>query len=191
MDLLKRGFKNNYIRKKLNITPYDFDIFIRDIKAKKIMTSQEINVAKERKRQEDVIFVADCVNNGLTSKEIRELKPEFSYNEITPMLKELIEKGIITQEKIDKNARNAGIKTLNRNVQLSPEEQIQFIENKVREGYAPKEIVESDETKSLSMHKVLYQKRQLIAKGIISKEEADNAMKKRQEKLLEEKRQKA
>ena len=83
IQCLKKGWKNFYIRKVLNITPYDFDIYIRDIKRKKIMTSEEINEARERKYQEDLKFIEDCINDDdLTVLEIRELKPEFTYNEV-------------------------------------------------------------------------------------------------------------
>ena len=96
VQCLKKGWKNFYIRKELNITPYDFDIYLKDIKRKKIMTTKEINEARERKYQEDLEFVADSINNGLTTVKIRELKPEFTANEVTPMIKELIATGIIS-----------------------------------------------------------------------------------------------
>lgn len=79
---------------------------------------------------------------------------------------------------------------MNKGLQLSPEEQVQFILDKVRKGYAPSEIVNSDKTKSLTLHKVLYQKRKLIAEGKISQEEADRAMRRRQEKVLARKHKK-
>ena len=161
------------------------DVYIRDIKRKKIMTSEEIKIARENKRQEDLKFIVKCVNDDkLSITEIRELKPEFSYNEVTPMIKELIEAELITQEQVEENRKNATRRTMNKDVELSPEEQVKFILNKVRKGYTPLEIVKSDKTKSLTMHKVLYQKRQLIAKGIISAEKAHIAMQKRQEIAL-------
>ncbi len=184
---MKRGWKNYNIRKELSIPPYDFDVYLGDIKRKKIMTSEEIKVAREKKRQADLQFVADSVNNGLTMTQIRELRPEFSYNEVTPMIKELIAKGVITQEQVDENRKNGAKKTMNKGVKLSPEEQVEFILDKVRKGYTPAEIVQSDKTKSLTMHKVLYQKRRLIAEGIITEKEADNAMRKRQENELKRK----
>lgn len=152
------------------------------------MTSQEINEAREKKKKEDLKFVADSVNNGLSAEEIRKLKPEFGYNEVSPLIKELIDLGSITQEQVNENATNARRKAMNKSVELSPDEQVSFILDKVRMGYMPIEIVESDKTKSITMHKVLYQKRQLIAKGIISEEEAQQAMKKRQEEAIAKKR---
>ena len=76
---------------------------------------------------------------------------------------------------------------MNHSVDLSPEEQVEFILDKIKKGYTPAEIVESDKTQSLTMHKVLYQKRQLIAKGMITEEKATKAMQKRQEKVLAKK----
>ncbi len=172
------------------MTPYDFTIYLKDIKYKKIMTSEEISIAREKKRQEDLQFIVDSVNAGLTITQMRDLKPEFSYNEFTPMIKELIEAGVITQEQVDDNAKKGSKKTMNQGLQLSPEEQVQFILDKIRKGYAPTEIVNSDKTKSLTMHKVLYQKRKLIAEGKISQEEADRAMQSRQEKALARKHKK-
>lgn len=184
---LKKGWKNYNIRRKLNISPFDFDIYIGDIKRKKIMTSEEIKAARAKKREEDLKFIADSINDGLSLTQIRELKPEFSYNEVTPMVKELITNGVVTQEQVEENQKNATRNTMNKEVELSPEEQVKFILDKVRKGYTPAEIVKSDKTKSLTMHKVLYQKRRLIAEGIITEEEADNAMRKRQENALKRK----
>ncbi len=184
---LKKGWKNYNIRRKLNISPFDFDIYIGDIKRKKIMTSEEIKAVRAKKREEDLKFIADSINDGLSLTQIRELKPEFSYNEVTPMVKELITNGVVTQEQVEENQKNATRNTMNKEVELSPEEQVKFILDKVRKGYTPAEIVKSDKTKSLTMHKVLYQKRRLIAEGIITEEEADNAMRKRQENALKRK----
>lgn len=189
VQYLRKGWKNNAIRKELDVSPYIFTIYIRDIKNRKIITAEEIREAREHKRQEDLQFIVDSVKRGLSATEIRALKPEFTYNELTPMISELIEKGLITQEQIDENKINSKRRSINKNVTLSSEEQVQFILDKVREGYTPQEIVTSDKTKSLTMHKVLYQKRQLIAKGIISAEEAKRAMQERQDKAIEAKRE--
>ena len=108
------------------------------------MTSEEIKAAREKKRQEDLQFVADSVNAGLTVTEMRELKPEFGSNEVTPMIKELIAAGLITQEQVDENKKNGNNRTRDKNLKLSPEEQVQFVLDKVRKGYTPLEIVESD-----------------------------------------------
>ena len=166
------------------MSPSEYDIYLRDIRDEGIMTSEEINMAREKKRQDDLQFVADSVNSGLSITEIRELKPEFSYNEVTPMIKELIQKGVISQAQVDENRKNATKKAINKNVKLSPDEQVQFILDKIKKGYTPSEIVKSDKTRSLSMHKVLYQKRQLIAKGVISEKEANTAMQERQKKAI-------
>lgn len=184
---MKKGWKNYNIKKELNIAPFEFDVYMKDIKYKKIMTSEEIKEAREKKRREDLRFIADSINEGLSLTQIRELKPEFSYNEITPMVRELIATGVITQEQVEENKKNATKRAMNKGVSLSPDEQVEFILNKIRKGFTPTEIVKSDKTKSLTMHKVLYQKRRLIAEGIITEEEADNAMKKRQENALKRK----
>ena len=187
VECLRKGWKNYYIRKVLNITTYDFDIYIRDIKRKGIMTTEEIKEIRENKKQEDLKFVADCVKNKLTIEKMRKLRPEFTYNEITPMIKQLIDMGIITQEQVDENRKNGQRQTINQQLELSPEEQIEFVFDKVKKGYTPAEIVESDKTKSLTMHKVLYQKRQLIAKGRITQEEAKKLMEERQREKTQEK----
>ncbi len=187
VQYLRKGWKNNAIRNKLDISPYEFNIYIRDIKKRKIITSEEINEARENKKQEDLQFIVDSVKSGISIREMKALKPEFTYNEFTPMIKELVEKGLITQEQINENKINSKRKAMNINAVLLPDEQIQFILDKVREGYTPLEIVNSDETKSLTINKVLFQKRQLIAKGIISDEEAKKAMQERQDKVLEAK----
>lgn len=38
VELLKKGLKNYVIRRELDIIPYDFDIYLKDIKTKGIMT---------------------------------------------------------------------------------------------------------------------------------------------------------
>lgn len=106
------------------------------------------------------------------------------------MVKELIEKGVVTKEQLDENRKNAYRKAINKGAELSADEQRQFILKKMKKGYSPAEIVRSDNTKSLTIHKVLYQKRRLIAEGLITEEEAENAMKKRQEKELKKKHMK-
>ena len=176
---LEQGWKGHNIRKMLDITTYEFDIFMRDIREKRIMTSEQIKLARERKKQEDLQFVANSVHSKLTITQMRQLRPDFSYNEITPMIKELIKKGIITQEEVEENRKQGFRRTINRTVKMTPEEQTQFILDKVQKGYSPKEILDSDTTQSLTMHKILYQKRQLINKGYITKEQADRVMKER------------
>ena len=190
VNYLEQGWKGHNIRKKLDITPYEFDVLMRDIKAKGIMTAEQIKLARERKRQEDLQFVANSVHSKLTISQMRQIRPEFSYNEITPMIRELIKDGIITQEEVDENKKQKIIRTMNSSVQMTPDEQTQFILDKIQQGYSPKEILDSDTTQSLSMHKILYQKRQLISKGKITQEEADRLMqeriKKQQDKKIEE-----
>lgn len=38
VQYLKRGFKNFVIRRELGVTPYEFDIYLNDIKKNRIMT---------------------------------------------------------------------------------------------------------------------------------------------------------
>ena len=187
---LREGCKSSTIRKRLNITPDELAMYCKDIKSKKIMKLEEIEEARTRRRQEDLQFIADSVKIGLSIREIQKLKPELNSKEINPMTKELIASGVITQEMIKKNARNSSRRTINKSVELSPEEQVQFILDKLKKGYTTGEIVESDETKSLTINKVGYQKGQLVKKGMISKEEIEKAMQKRQEEILAKKHEK-
>ena len=80
VNYLEQGWKGHNIRKKLDITPYEFDVLIRDIKAKGIMTAEQIRLARERKRQEDLQFVANSVHSKLSISQMRQIRPEFSYN---------------------------------------------------------------------------------------------------------------
>ncbi len=175
--------KNYKINKQLNITSYDFNIYMEDIKNEKLITVEEINIARETKKQEDLKFVKDCINKGITHKQIRELRPELDYGETTQMINELINVGAITREKVTENAKNSFKKTLSKDIEMPLAEQEQYVLEKVKQGYTPTEIVQSDRTKSLTMHRVLYQKRKLIQKGIISQEEAKKLMKERAEKI--------
>ena len=181
---LKLGWKYDNIRRKLDISTYDFNIYLRDIKYKKLLTSEEIKEARRIKREDDLKFVAEHIQQGFSLQQIRDLKPEFAHNEITPMVKELIDAGIITQEQVNKNTKEGKKATANKKYEMSVDMQLQYIIDKVREGFSPQEIVDSDETKTLTLHKVQYQKRQIIANGIISQEDADNAMNKRKAKKL-------
>ena len=157
---------------------------MRDIKAKKIMSSEQIREAREMKKQFDLIDLEKHIKSGKSIQLFRELHPEFHYNEVTPLVKELIEAGKITREQIDENGRNSARNAYSKNSQLSMDEQMAYIIDKMREGYAPKEIAESDETKSISLYRVLYYKRKIIEKGIISEEEAKSAMQKRQKERI-------
>lgn len=187
---LKLGWKYFAIRKVLNITPFYMNVYIKDIKNKGIMTSAEIELLREKKKNEDLVFLENHINLGNSVDSFRELKPEISYNEVTSLIKELISEGRVTQEQIEVNRRKAINKSINKNVQMSHEEQINFIIDKLKKGYTPKEIVDSDKTNSLTMYKVLYQKRRIIAQGIISQEDADKAMEKRQNRKVSRKHNK-
>lgn len=191
VECLKKGWKNPYIRKVLGINSYETEIYIKDIKRKKIMTSEEIKEARERKRQEDLKFVANSINNdGLNGKQIRELKPEFAFNEVTSIIKELICVGIVTREKIEENRKNSFRRIMNKDAKMSIEEQESYVLDKVRKGYNSKEITESDTTKTLTKNKVINLKKQLIAIGKITQKEADEAIQKRQKEILNKKHNK-
>lgn len=178
VELLKKGEKNTTIRKKLNLTPYNTDMYIKDIKRYKIMSSEQITKARELKKLKDLQFMAEYIKRGYTLTQIRELKPEFSYNEPTALAKILIELGIITQEEITENRKKGTKNSMNRDCELSAEEQRNLVIKGVQKGLTPLEILNSDKTGSLTMHKVLYQKRLIIEEGIISKEKAEKLMKK-------------
>lgn len=187
VSYLKLGYKGHVIRKKLNISTYEFENYVTDIKKRGIMSAQEINDARATKRANDLEFVAEHVKQGDSLTRIRELRPEFSENETIPIINELIEQGIITREQVEANRKRAHVATINQNAQMSAEEQRKFVIERVKQGLTPQEIVDSDETGSLTMHKVLYQKRLIIAEGIVSQEDADLAMKKHKAEVLDEK----
>lgn len=184
---LKLGWRTGAIRKKLEITPFYMDIYLRDIKKQKIMTSEEIALAKEKKKKQDLEDLENHIKSGKSIAQFREMKPEFTQNEATPLIKELIETGRITKEQVAQNRKNAAAHTMNEDVEMSPEDQKHFILDKIKAGYTPSEIVDSDETHSITMYKVLYQKRRFIEQGVVSQEEADTAMKKRQKDMLSQK----
>lgn len=190
VELLKSGEKNSTIGQKLNLTPYDINIYVSDIKRYKILSSEQIVEARELKKLQELQFVAEYIKRGYTLTQIREMKPEFSYNKPTALAKILVELGIITKEEIDKNRDNGKRDTMNRGFKLSQEEQRTLIIKGIKKGLTPLEIVESDKTGSLSMHKVLYQKRLIIQEGIITKEKADKAMQNHINKELDKKHQK-
>lgn len=187
VSYLQLGWKNDAIRKKLEITPFYMDIYLNDIRNQKILTVEEITIARDKKRIKDLEDLENHIKNGGSIQQFKEMKPEFAPNEVTPLIKELIANGRVTQEQIDQNRKKAAIRSMNREVEMSPEEQVQFILDKLKEGYSPTEIVKSDETHSITMYKVLYQKRKLIAQGSISQEKANEAMKKRQQDKLQQK----
>ena len=179
--LLRRGYKNDAIRNTLGLLPLEMTMFYNDITDHRIFTRLEVKRAREHKHELDLQFIEDSVKNGCSVSEIIEENPEYTYNRVTPMLKELIAKGRISREQIDENGKKARNKKLNKDSQMSIKEQEQFVMAKVKEGYLPSEILESDETGSLTINKVLYYKRKAIIDGIISQEEADRAMAERRE----------
>lgn len=185
--LLQTGWKTGAIRKSLDITPFLMNVLLRDIKAKKIISREEIDQARLRKKERDIRDLEVIINCGYPVDYFRETHREFTYNETTPLVKELIDKGKVTREQIERNGRRAAKERLNSNCKMSLDEQMLFVADKVRKGYPPRDILKSDKTHSLTMHKVLYQKRLIISKGIVSQEDADKAMKKYIKKALKRK----
>ena len=185
--LLGLGWRTGAIRKHLNITPYYINIYLRDIKYKKLISPEEIRKAKDEKKINDLKALEDIIQSGLPIDYFRETHPEFTYNEVTPLIKELIEAGKVSRDQIEKTARKTSRQRRSGTPRLSADEQIAFVTDKVKKGYSPQEILKSDKTKSLTMHKVLYQKRQIIAKGIISAEEAERLMRRRQARNCDKK----
>lgn len=162
-----------------------------DIRRKGLLTPEEIKLARESKRQDNLKFIADCVNNHLTFREIRALRPEITYQGLNKMIKELKSSNIITQEQIDENSVMGKKRTLNKDAKLSSEEQAEFVLRKLREGYGSSEIARRDTTGTLSREKAEYHKRLLISNGAISAEEIKEAIAQRKKKTTKAKHEEA
>lgn len=190
VQYLRKGHKNSTIRTELDISPLELRVYIKDIKDGNIMSSEEINDARERRKQENIKFIIKCINDDeLGIEEILQLRTELDSNELKKIVKKLINDGTVNKEQIDSNAKKATKRSKNKSATLSPEEQLQFVLEKVRKGYSPSEIAKSDETKSITANKATYQRDQLIEQGIISKEEVKKAIQQRKEMLLQIKHQ--
>lgn len=181
VELLRLGLKPGSIRTRLNISSYEYALCRRDIRHKNLITSEEIQEARKNREQKDLEYVVDNIKKGYSLGEIKESNSDFVSNEVGKIAAKAIQLGLITRDQVEENRKSATKRAMNLNAKLSPEEQLQFIIDKVKKGYTPKEISESDKTKSISYHKALYQKRQIIANGIISQEDADKAMRERVE----------
>lgn len=181
VELLRLGLKPGSIRTRLNISSYEYALCRRDIRHKNLITSEEIQEARKNREQKDLEYVVDSIKKGYSLGEIKESNSDFVSNEVGKIAAKAIQLGLITRDQVEENRKSATKRAMNLNAKLSPEEQQQFVIDKVRKGYTPNEIVESDKTKSISYHKALYQKRQIIANGIISQEDADKAMRERVE----------
>ena len=182
VELLRLGLKPGSIRTRLNISSYEYALCRRDIRHKNLITSEEIQEARKNREQKDLEYVVDSIKKGFSLGEIEESNSDFVSNEVGKIVAKAIQLGLITRNQVEENRKSATKRKMNLNVKLSPEEQLQFIIDKVIKGYTPKEIAESDKTKSISYYNALYQKRQIIAKGIISQEEAKKAMMERSKK---------
>ena len=176
---LRLGWKSTAIRKELDINPFYMEIYMKDIKRYRIITSKEITAARQRKKQEDLMALEEHIKSGYSIDSFEKLNPYFTAKEMTSFVKELVDAGKITREQIMKNSRDSAKRAFTKNTQLSLEEQVDVIIDKMKQGYTISEIAESDTTKSLTVRKVSYQKSKIIAEGIISKEDADMAIKRR------------
>ncbi len=188
LQMLEKGYKSVTIRKRLGLTSYDYRVYVEDLaKNKKSITYEEIQERRKLKHLQNLQFVATRIKMGDSLTIIREKLDEYiDYNGATRLANELVEIGIITNEEIEANRITAQRNSYSKGKILSTEEQVKFIREKVFLGYTPKEIVDSDETGSVSMHSALYQKRRMIAEGIISAGEAKRLMEEHKSELREE-----
>ena len=188
LQMLQMGYKSVTIRKRLDLDPFDYEIYVDDlVKNQKCISYDEIKERRALKHLQNLQFVAARIKMGDSLTIIREKLDEYiDYNGATRLANELVEIGIITNEEIEANRITAQRNSYSKGKILSTEEQVKFIREKVFLGYTPKEIVDSDETASVSMHSALYQKRRMIAEGIISAEEAKRLMEEHKSELREE-----
>lgn len=186
--MLQMGYKSVTIRKRLDLEPFDYEIYVDDlVKNQKCISYDEIKERRALKHLQNLQFVAARIKIGDSLKVIREEIDEYiDYNGSAKLAKQLVELGIVTNEELEANAKAARKNSNSIGKALSTEEQIKFIREKVFLGYTQKEIVDSDETGSVSMHSALYQKRRMIAEGLITAKKADRLMEKHKQDLLEE-----
>lgn len=188
ISLIKQGYKNWAIRKKLGVDNVsEYRRYLDDIFNKGLVTRKEAKEAQEKKYEEDLDFIANSINDGLTLDQIRGYLPHISYNGITAYKNELVKRGLITEEQVEQNRIRAYRNSMQKDDAMSADEQYAFVIEKVKAGYLPQEIVASDKTLSITMHVAYYLKRKAIAEGKITQEEAEKAMKKREMLLREPK----
>ena len=187
VDYLRLGWRSAAIREVLDIMPSDLDIYMRDIKAKGLMTAEQIKLAKKMKKETDLLELEKYIKEGKSIGLFRKLHPELYYDEVGFLIRQLIQTGRVTSEQVDKNRLETARNKIRGNSTVSINNQIDFIFDKVKKGYTPKEIVESDETKSITIHRVVYHRKRFIAEGIITREEMDAAIKKHREQLADQK----
>ena len=105
--LLRKGYENSYIAKKLNISEFEIattiDIFI----AKGITTMDEINNAKIQKGFNDQKEIVYYLKVGYRLVDIME-KMEFNYQTLKRIVDSLKQKGMITEQEINE-ARNYAV----------------------------------------------------------------------------------
>ena len=105
--LLRKGYENSYIAKKLNISEFEIattiDIFI----AKGIITMDEINNAMIQKGFNDQKEIVYYLKVGYRLVDIME-KMEFNYQTLKRIVDSLKQKGMITEQEINE-ARNYAV----------------------------------------------------------------------------------
>ena len=184
---LKLGWSTKAITKKIDITSFYMNLFMREIISKKILTSEEINEARVRKKEENLELLTRIINEGLTIKYYGELRPELSVSTISGYIKELIDAGKITREQINNNLKNAISKARLESVPMTIAEQQEFIIDKIKKGYSIPEIIKADKTGTLTRERVIKRKNELIATGLITVEDQDKAKSEHQKRKTEEK----
>ena len=188
LQMLKNGYTSLTIRTRLSLTPYDYKVYLTDLVRFKSISYEEIQEKRELKHLQNLQFVATRIKMGDTLSLIQKnMDEELAVNSLRKLVNELNELGIITKEEVIANARTAQKNSFSKGKSLSTEEQIKYIREKVFLGYTPKEIVDSDETGSISMNSTVYQKKIMIKEGVITKEEAERLMEKHRRELLEKK----
>ena len=187
VELIKNGESSYSIRDKMGLNSNAYAAIAEHIKKHKLIEKEELDNIKNQKELKEMNLIEREIKSGKSLNKILEENPSISNRKIKKIIKDLDNRGIITRELIEENKQKEINKSKNKGNIMSIEEQNSFVLQNLRKGLTPSEIVEKDQTNSLTVDKVSIIKRKLIEDGKVSKKTLNKAIKKHNEKKLSEK----
>lgn len=137
LDYLLKGQNYNFIAKEMGINQSEAVKITNALKAKGVISSEQIKSAREKKLRKDENSVIRLLKSGYTQAEIK-LQIRGTIN-LSRMISKLIAEGRITAEEIEKAQEQART--------FEKKEFAELVLRGMRQGLTVKEIIESDENR--------------------------------------------
>ena len=177
-ELIMQNYGKTEIARKLGVSETTIRSYILELISEGRITQDNVKKVayKDRfsmdKTSSDYIekrkTIVELLKQGWENSVIRG-KLNISVMDLTYFITDIINSGILTSEQI-KIAR-----------EIKYQESIQHVKDKTLKGYSPSEILKSDTSGLLDMEKIFYQRKKMVADGIMSREDMKQAMERRRQ----------